>query len=691
MKRRQFFNLLGLSWLGTIVFPLFARQLLALANTTKSIDFYVSPQGDDRNSGTQKLPFATIEAARNAIRKLKQQQGNNLQQPVNVFLRDGTYKLNSTLTFTPEDSGTKDYPIAYRAYRNEKPMISGGKTLSGWRKTTTNGKQMWLLEIPEVKQGTWYFRQLWFDGELRRRARYPHQGYLKVEVATAPEVEPPLAPGPYSLNYYAGDLQAWRTIDRADVVIANYWAESRMPATKIDLATRTLHFSKPSTFRLEDGNNKTSGSAVYYLENILEVLEHPGEWFLDNKSGKLYYLPKDGETPDNVGVIAPVLSQLVELQGNLDKNQLVENIRFEGITFAHTNWYYANDYHAGGYGQAVIHIPSAIHGRGITNCTWYGCTIAHLANHAIEFSQTAYNNRVDRCDMFDLGAGGIKISATLDANNQKVFRSEKNIINRCNIHDGGTLFHGAVAIWLAYTDNNRIINNNIYHFYYSGISVGWDWGYQGATTDGTTIENNRIHHIGKKEGESVAILNDKGGIYTLGRQKNSVIRGNLIHDIDSLYYGAWGIYLDEGSSEITISNNLVYRTLSGGFHLHYGRDNRIINNIFALGKLAQLKRSRGENHRSFTFEKNIIYWKEGELAEGNWDKGETKCDRNIYWNAGEGKINFGQWSWEQWQAKGEDRRSLIADPLFVNPEGDDFTIQKTSPAWKLGFRKILSG
>jgi hypothetical protein len=687
VKRRLFLQWFACGFLAQNLLNLLALNFLYAAETT--INLYVSPDGDDRNSGTIKAPFATIEAARNAIRKIKQERGNNLQNNITVFLREGTYQLDRPLIFTSEDSGTKNYPITYKAYRGEKPIISGGKTLSNWQKITLNGKKLWSLNLPEVKNGNWHFRQLWFDGELRRRARYPHQGYLSVEQTEPITADTPLSAGKDYIRFRQGDLRAWQTIDRAELVLLNYWAESRLPVVKLDSENRTIHATKPSVFRLEDGKSESSGAAIYYIENALEILEYPKEWFLDNKLGILYYLPAANEEPEQVNVTAPFLSQIVKLQGDSTKKQLVESIHFEGITFSHTNWDYPKDSQLSGYGQAAARIPGAIYCEGVANCSWNNCTIAHIDNYGIEFSDTCYSNRIIKCNIFDLGAGGIKIAANLYTEGVKIHQSKDNIISNCHIYNGGNIFHGAVGIWLAHTDNNRVYRNNIHHFYYSGISIGWTWGYTGLTSERNKIEYNHIHHLGKKDGESISLLNDKGAIYTLGKQPKTSIRNNLIHDIEAFNYGAWGIYLDEGSSDITVAQNLIYRTLSGGFHLNFGKDNLVINNIFALNKVAQIRRSSGENHRSLILTKNIIFWREGELAQGEWNESQTKCDRNLYWNAGTGTINFGQWSWQQWQAKGEDLKSTIADPLFFNPDRDDFTLDRYSPAWKLGFRRLI--
>ena len=81
--------------------------------------YFVSPSGNDTNPGSLERPFATLQCAQQAVR---QKRGD-------VFLRGGTYYLPATLVFTAEDSGTKDAPVVFQNYQDEKPVISGGVRL----------------------------------------------------------------------------------------------------------------------------------------------------------------------------------------------------------------------------------------------------------------------------------------------------------------------------------------------------------------------------------------------------------------------------------------------------------------------------------------------------------------------------------------------------------------------------------
>ena len=151
-----------------------------------------------------------------------------------------------------------------------------------------------------------------------------------------------------------------------------------------------------------------------------------------------------------------------------------------------------------------------------------------------------------------------------------------------------------------------------------------------------------------------------------------------------------------------MENNLVYNVKTGGFHQHYGKENIIRNNILAFSKLHQIQATRVEKHLSFTFENNIVYWDEGTLtgtkyifiyqgkpiSRSNWEGDKYELDYNIYYNPEKDSIMFMNWTFEEWQKRGNDVHSLIADPLFVNPYNYNFTLKPESPAFELGFRQI---
>ena len=250
------------------------------------------------------------------------------------------------------------------------------------------------------------------------------------------------------------------------------------------------------------------------------------------------------------------------------------------------------------------------------------------------------------------------------------------------IHDGGKIFPAAVGVWIGRSSYNTVSHNEISDFFYTGVSVGWSWGYAASSANHNIIEYNHIHHLGKW------VLSDMGGIYTLGVAPGTILRHNHIHDVHSFAYGGWGIYPDEGSTDLLIENNVVYDTKTGGFHQHYGKENRVQNNIFAFSLEGQVQRSREEEHISFFFERNIVYFDNGNLLSSTWKNGMFLLDRNCYWDPTDPDVDFAGRSFDEWRAEGQDIHSIIADPRFENPETRDFRLKSDSPALALGFRPI---
>jgi hypothetical protein len=667
--------------------------LFALSAWAGGKDFYVSPRGSDGNAGTLAHPLQTLERARDAVRAYR--HAGSPVGPVTVYLRGGIYQLAAPLTLLPDDGGSPACPVTYRAYRNERPLISGGKVVDGWKESKSGGKRIWSVVLPDVKSGKSFFRELWVNGARRTRARHPNSGYLKVQDVPGVTEKTSWTDGNVMFRFFQGDIKSHWTYADAEAVVMSKWVESRLPITLVDGDKQLIHFGKRSSFTLDKGD-------YYYLENVPEALDSIGEWSLDRTSGELRYLPGPEEKIGTTTVVVPVLAQVLLLSGDPEQGKFVEHLTFQGLTFSYSEWTLpdtlnfrsqfsmadtsANRRFAdGGFPQAAVGVPGAVSGCGARCVVFDRCQISHVGTYAVEFTRGCQENKIQRSVLRDLGAGGVKIGETIirPASSDKTVRND---VIDCEIADGGLLFHSAIGIWIGQSADNRIIHNRIYDFYYSGLSVGWTWGYGPAAAGGNIIELNDVHHIGVRSNGDGPVLSDMGGIYTLGTQPGTVIRKNIFHDIAAVRYGGWGIYFDEGSTNILAEDNLVYRTTHGGFHQHYGSHNTVRNNIFALSRDQQIQRTRAEDHLSFTFEHNIVYWNEGKLLVGNFTGSNFQMDNNIYWREGGRSVLFDSLDFTQWQGRGFDRNSVIADPGFKNPAKGDFSLGSNSPAVKAGFR-----
>ncbi len=662
--------------------------------------FYVATNGNEQWSGgspshhgsKSEGPFASVERALNATREWRKRASSTGELSATIYLGPGIHELKEPLVLLPEDSG-----LTVAGLSKAQPILSAGRRITGWKEVEREGKRLWAAELPAVGNGRWYFRELWVNGHRAVRARYPSKGYLKI--ANLVDARAEWTKGDTRFRYAPGDLKRWNTITDGEVVVMNRWVDSRLPVFSLDEAERVINFSKRSVFALEEGD-------LYYLEGTFEALDEPGEWYLDRHLGTLYYLPRRGESLKHLEAFAPALTQVLRLEGQPEKERFVERITIRGVTFSHSEWCFPEGFanakdkptiepgpapEVGGFGQAEIGVPGAVRGEGVRNSVLENCVFKNLGDYGLELSRGCQSNRIVHCEFSELGAGGVKLGETT-IRDRASEQTRANEISDCQIHDGGEMFHSAIGIWIGQSADNRILHNSIHDFYYTGISIGWTWGYGPALASNNLVAFNHVHHIGVKSDGDGPILSDMGGIYTLGKQPGSRIVNNLWHDIAGLRYGGWGIYFDEGSSGIVAVSNVVYRTTHGGFHQHYGETNVLRNNIFAFARDHQLQRTRVEPHVSFFFETNLVYFDTGVLLGGDWSKDSYQMDWNLYFDARPGSkpedLRFATATVEQWRGRDHDLHSVVADPLFAAPERYDFQLRTGSPARKLGFQPI---
>ena len=626
----------------------------------------------------------TIAAAMEQARALRR-SGAVKDRAVEVFVKAGRYRIGQPIRFVPEDSG-----IHFTGEGMRETVIDGGVELPAFR---IGAKGVWETDVP---QGL-VFEQLYVNGRRAQLARHPsrHYLYMKDEV----DAEPSYA---FIARREDANFLAAIPADEREHVKLAFWQSWDMGYSSIkgidaDSGRIDVHTKMGYPFFFW---NKTCPRWAIY--NCRAALDDPGEWYLDRKASKLFYVPRPGETTGSAKAVAPVARGLVELAGDEAKNRPVRDISFSHIGFEHQGFVMP----AKGVStlQAAILVRSAAIGAVCAeDIRFEDCRVAHAGGHgiwlggAVEGRNAASVNGVRRglvrhCLVEDVGAGGVYLGSTALKGKDAGPYSGKIELADSIIRNGGRFFHGAVAVWNGHVYENNIHHNDISDFFYTGISLGWLWGYRETVNRNNRIQFNHLHHLNQ------GVLSDMGAFYCLGDNEGSVVSDNWIHDVNGYLDNgspAFGLYTDEGAHGVLLTRNLVERCRDGGINHHYGKENRYENNIFTDFHRYGVWRWRDENHVSIFVRNNIFWWKDPEAGVYHRGAAQKKgaipgivAASNVYWCTG-GKIRddgFRDVSFGAWQAGGMDAGSVVADPLFVDPEHGDWTLRPESPALKLGFK-----
>jgi hypothetical protein len=637
---------------------------------------HLAPDGSDRNPGTKAKPFATLERARDAIRSLKR-AGPLPQGGVTVLLHRGTYELAGPVEFGPEDSGTAESPIEYRACPGEEVRIVGGRAVTGWQRVTdpqtlarlpaearkqvrqADLKAQSISDFEGINRAQVYQSdpglELFFRDQPMTLARYPNTGYLHLDEVLAADgsaksAEARTAEGRFRCN----DPRPGGWTAETGVWLHGFWvwdwADERIPLASVNTADGTLSLGpKPGReFHLRRGQ-------WFYAENVLTELDQPGEWYLDRDAGILYFWPpRPLATGQAVVSVVRDPLRLTDASHLVFRGLLVEAARGNGVTIR------------GGSGVKVV-----------------GCTFRNLGNWAVKV-YGGKRHGVVGCDIYQTGQGGIY----LEGGDRKSLTAAGHCAENNHIHHTSRwdpVYQQAIALRGVGNRATHNLIDNVPH-----IAIGF------ADND-MTIEYNEIH-------SSVFQSNDAGGIYTSPPDETWSMRGhrirfNYLHNIHGfLGKGCLGVYLDDCFSSADISSNIFYDVataiLIGG-----GRDNPITNNLFVnCGKAFSI------DARGLGWAKGVGTFATKELHDLNYTqppwstrypellgiledeplapKGNLVA-RNVCWG--------GPWGWTEPKAmplvKFEDNL-VDADPLFARKPPADFRLKPSSPARQLGFQDI---
>lgn len=516
-------------------------------------------------------------AIEKALQQAREERRINNAKDVCIHLSEGTYFLNQPIIVRPEDNGTC-------IVADGKAVISGGVKIVNWKK---EGKY-YVADVPEFNGRPLEFRQLWVNGKKAVRARDVADFNNMFRIRSLDKAKE-------TIYVPAAAVRKIVNAKHAEMVIHEMWciANLRIKGVKIagDSAAVTfhqpeshIHFMHPWPSPMVTSNGRNS---AFYLTNAKELLDTPGEWYLDARAQKVYYIPQNGENMKTAEVIVPAVETLMQVEGTPDNP--VKDVTFEGITFSHATWMRPSvsghaPLQAGMFMIEAYKLrPKQVRPNGdhkLDNQGWVGrpaaavslnsaenvsfsrCTFEHIASTGLDYHLYIKGGNVERCTFKDIGGNGILAGSfgpeaheahlPYDPADRRIICTGLNITNNL-IEDVTNEDWGCVGIGAGFVKGIKICNNEIREVSYTGISMGWGWNRQVCSMSDNLVKGNLIHHYAKH-------MYDTAGIYTLGAQPHSFVEENVVRDIYSPSYAHdpnhwFYLYTDEGSSFITVRNN----------------------------------------------------------------------------------------------------------------------------------------
>lgn len=578
-----------MNWKATVIFFCFCTLAIAM----QAADIWVSPNGSDNNPGTKDKPMATVSMALRKAREMRRLHDAGVAGGIRIIVQKGTYQLQEPIFVRPEDSGTPESPTTIEAAPGEQPVFSGGINITGWAKPTgiviglpaaAQGK-VWVAPAPAFGGRPVEFRQLWINEQKAVRARDRNGDSMSRILGWNHQAEKCWIP--YTEKTSLSKSNA------VEMVIHQWWAIAilRIKSMNVQGDSAELSFHQPES-RIQSEHpwpapwlSKKTGNSAFYLTNAIQLLDQPGEWFLDMHNHRIIYWPRSGEDMRTANVVAPVLQTLLSVQGTIDNP--VSHVSFKGLDFRYTTWLrpsqaghvalQAGMYLLDAYKLKIRGTPDK---KGLENQAWIGrqpagvelsyvqytgfdrCRFTHMAATGLDYVRGTNKDSITGCLFYDIGGTAIQAGTFSDpgfethlpfnpVDERELCRNlsiKNNLVTNCTNEDWG-----CVGISAGYVQGINIEHNEVSNVSYSGICVGWGWTKTINAMRNNRIHANLVHHYAKH-------MYDVGGVYTLSAMPGSVISENYIHTILTAPYAHdpehfFYMYLDEGSSYITIKDN----------------------------------------------------------------------------------------------------------------------------------------
>jgi hypothetical protein len=550
---------------------LVAAWMCLSAQSGLAKDFYISTVGKDTNPGTKEKPLASLQGAQREVRAYIK---TGLKEPINIVIDGGTYFLNKPLSLTPEDSGTAEYPISWRAAKNEKVIFSGGVPITGtWQENAGTG--IWYVDIPDVTEG-WNFRQLFVNGSRAIRARFPNADESNPFLyATGGDMDhaiinPPLVKA------------SWGTASDAQINIVSNW--------KFFNQWNTVTGVNTSTGRIDIADSERHGKIIsgnwFWIEGVMEELDEPGEWYLDQTAGRLYYMPQPGTNPNTLSFVAPLLNRIIYAKGDVNAGTHVEYVNFEGIEFQHTTFTL-------GQIEARVDTDAAILFENTCDSSVKNCRFENIGGYALWLHLDSNRNSFDHNTVLNSGGGGVLLTGSRFSymDDTKVYTPGEaaakvapilnqityNTVEHCGKirYYGGGVHLDSRPFSMSMAPGNYIAHNHFNDLSRNGIFAFRNQG-------GNVVEYNHIHN-------AMQTTIDGGCIHfaTMNHlNAPNFILNNWLYDIwgyEQMPDGnpvrklANGVFLDWDTSNTTVKDNWIYNAGDTPVKVIWGGNWNVVN------------------------------------------------------------------------------------------------------------------
>lgn len=632
-------------------------------------------------------PYTVVSDSEELIEAINNAENNSV-----IYLKGGRYSFTEGFSF---ENIKKN--ITLSSADGETAIFTTAYNVNGWQKCTVNG-----IDALCVSANGKTVTSLFSDGNKLQRARLPETGFYYLEKSDTSDTKGE-GDSLGTNGFYAHEIDFTpESPEDITVGIVHWWVNELSPMVSYDLSTGLIKTEKYTGLVVKEGDR-------YYLENVKESLDKAGEWCFDSSEDKIYYIPQNGETAENLCLYASSEAEMLKINN-------CSGITFKNIEFAETAFTYGDEKHlntdihtadrtwANSSFQSATDAPGAVTVTYSDNINFVNCEFRNIGCTAIKYFNGSKQCKTENCLFDSVGASALFIGGRFyfhdtDSNNPEDYAEDITVTN-CEIKNYGQIFFGASGITLTYCDTAEISHNEIHDGYYTGISAGYTWLFFDNPTQNISIKDNLIYDIGHH------MISDLGGIYLLGVQQGTVVSGNVIHDVtcydgESGYAGT-GIYLDSGCQFITIENNLVFNVDTSAYNTTLSKDNIIRNNIFAFSGQSCVALGMSEYGGVFTdlhsaYNNNILLTDNNVSAIEYLSCEEHFCgNNNIIWDNTSGKnLYFAEGHGENGkilrrtaELRGYLGSAVYEDPGFVNASEYDFTFTEDSYAVSHGFTPI---